>query len=58
MKNNKAQVEPLPLIMGIVGGAAGYLMSSRMDNGVAMNIIATVLTAGVSYFIAYFISNK
>ena len=55
---NKAQVEPIPLIMGVLGAGIGFVISSRMDSGIAMRVASTLITGVACYFLSYFISNS
>ena len=58
--NNKAQmsIEPMPFLLGLVGGIAAWIMASRMDAAFLMKAVTAILTAGTCYFIAWFGANK
>jgi len=58
--NKRAQmdIEPIPVLLGIVGGISAYIMAGRMEAGIVMKIVTGVLTAGVCYFIGYMAANK
>jgi hypothetical protein len=56
--NKLAQIEAMPLILGVVGGVIAFIMASRMGQGIIMKIITTGVTMVVCYGIAWYISNQ
>ena len=53
--NKKAQmdIEPIPALLGIIGGVAAWVMAGRMEAGIFLKIIVAVLTTGACYFIGW-----
>jgi hypothetical protein len=56
--NNSAQVEPMPVILAFAGGILAWVMASRMNAGIFLKVITSLLTMVVGYFVAYGISNS
>jgi uncharacterized membrane protein YeaQ/YmgE (transglycosylase-associated protein family) len=56
MENKKAQVEPVPLVMGIIGSVLALMMASKMGSGIIMKMLTTVITGVVCYFVSLFLS--
>ena len=56
--NQRGQIEPVPLLMGIVGGVIGWILAGRMDVSFLYQIVTTLITMVSCYFLAYFIANN
>jgi|WetSurMetagenome_2_1015567.scaffolds.fasta_scaffold345790_3 hypothetical protein len=58
--NRKAQfdIEPMPALLGLVGGVIAFVMASRMDMGLLGRLFSFAATTIVCYFISLFIANN
>lgn len=56
--NKLAQISAGAAVMGIIGAIIAWYMAGRMDAGIIMKIISTLITGAVCYFIAYTISEQ
>lgn len=57
-KKAQFEVEPLPVLMGIIGAILGFIMAGRMGSGIIMKLLTTIITGVACYFIAWGIANK
>jgi len=57
--NNKGQeVNPVGVVMGLVGGAFAFWMAGTMGSGIVTRVITGLLTVVACYFLASAIMNK
>jgi hypothetical protein len=51
--NKKAQLdlEPIPILLGLVGGAFAFYMAGTMGAGIVLKIMTALATAVVCYII-------
>lgn len=57
MLNNKGQVHPVAIVMGIIGAVLGWIMTGMMDSGIIVRIIGTVLAGAGGFLISNVIGN-
>ena len=61
MKNildKKGEIQPMPLLLGIVGAVFAIIMAKRMGAGFLYTAITSLITGGACYFIGYLAANK
>lgn len=58
MNKRGQEINPIGILMGIVGGAFAFWMAGSMGSGTIMRGFTGIATAVVCYFMASYIINK
>ena len=53
----KAQIEPIPLILGIIGAIIGFFIAGKTQTGFIWKVLTTLVSGVVCYMIGLKMSN-
>ena len=52
------ELNPIGIVMGVVGALLGYIMAGRMEVGILMKLITAVVTGIICYIVSTAIANQ